>query len=253
MPTATRKQPVPQSRQLHTSPPLKRTRGTKRNRTAKGLLRLVFLLCLVLLITERFFYLVKFIQIQWVSSTSLAFAPLLTRHRRPAICDAVKNSTDPNEQLWKKLCQLNFTHQLDSMLNQGKKANVVQIGAHVGFEHNDPVVKGLMSYLGLLSPMEKRQVVWTLVEPSPPNFARLQQNIHNLSESKELCELKAVQAAVVSDALLDEDIASLTFYGIRDTIDPETGYDKLSGKKLPYYTTQLSSYSEAVIMKHRRL
>jgi hypothetical protein len=45
----------------------------------------------------------------------------------------------------------------------------------------------------------------------------------------------------------------MVFYSIRDTIDPETGLDSLSGKTLPSYITQVSSFSKAPILFNRRV
>ena len=61
--------------------------------------------------------------------------------------------------------------------------------------------------------------------------------------------MRGINAAVVSDATHND---AMIFYGTRDTIDPETGYDSLSGKTLPTYFMQISSFSKHVIMKERR-
>ena len=57
----------------------------------------------------------------------------------------------------------------------------------------------------MLTTKEKENVVWTFVEPAPPNFARLEANLQNHSD---FCQMKAVNAAVVSDSLQDKEIGS---------------------------------------------
>ena len=43
----------------------------------------------------------------------------------------------------------------------------------------------------------------------------------------------------------------MTFYTTRDTINPDTGYDSLSGKSLPPWISQISSFDMKTFMKHR--
>ncbi|KAL3910333.1 MAG: hypothetical protein SGARI_002173 [Bacillariaceae sp.] len=135
-------------------------------------------------------------------------------------------------------------------MKEGLPIHIVQIGAHTGFEHNDPFAQGLVSYLDLL-PIEKNQsVVWTFVEPSPPNFERLQANVQNHSD---ICQMRAVNAAVVADDLQESDIEALTFYSISDSIDPETGHDSKSNHTFPFWVSQISSFSKSPILWNKRI
>ncbi|KAL3923699.1 MAG: hypothetical protein SGILL_001507 [Bacillariaceae sp.] len=54
--------------------------------------------------------------------------------------------------------------------------------------------------------------------------------------------MRAVNSAVISDSLPQEEIQALAFYSISESIDPETGYDSKSGKTFPYWVTQISSF-----------
>lgn len=117
---------------------------------------------------------------------------------------------------------------------------VFQIGAHTGFEKNDPLAIGMQYILNQTETDDQRQNVhWTFVEPSPPNFKRLEQNLAKHS----LCDMKGINAAVVSDTMEDSKKQELVFYSFKDTIDPETGYDSISNKTLPVFITQVSSFS----------
>ncbi|KAL3907784.1 MAG: hypothetical protein SGILL_008734 [Bacillariaceae sp.] len=150
--------------------------------------------------------------------------------------------------LYSNLCKTPFIRDADAILKQQNlPLNVVQIGAHTGFEKNDPLAKIMGAYLELLSITEKQRVTWTFVEPSPPNYQHLVQNLQNHSD---FCQMKAVNAAVVSDSLQEEEILTMTFYSISDAIDTETGYDSKSGKQLPFWVTQIGSFSEQHIRKH---
>ena len=161
---------------------------------------------------------------------------------------------------WVKLCEGNFISSADELLSQRcqvkggggstrahasqlkpRSVHMVQIGAHVGFEKNDPFAKGISAYLKLLTPEEKHQFQWTFVEPSPPNFERLQTNI---AKHSNMCTMKGVNVGVVSDALdVDTTNGGMPFYSISESIDPETGYDSRSGKTFPRFITQVSSFS----------
>jgi FkbM family methyltransferase len=117
---------------------------------------------------------------------------------------------------------------------------MVQIGAHTGFDANDPFADGISDYLNLLSHAEKQRFHWVFVEPSPANYVKLEENVAKYSH---LCDMSAVNAGIVSDSLVNT--SSMTFYSVRDTIDPMTGYDTLSGKRFPVWITQVSSFSRA--------
>lgn len=77
---------------------------------------------------------------------------------------------------------------------------------------------------------------WTFVEPSPPNFKGL---LKNLDSYRHICDMRAVNAAVVSD--LAKNPGNMLFYGISDTVDPITGFDSKSGRTIPEWLTQISS------------
>mmetsp|Transcript_28040 Transcript_28040/g.32685 ORF Transcript_28040/g.32685 Transcript_28040/m.32685 type:complete len:363 (-) Transcript_28040:87-1175(-) len=151
-------------------------------------------------------------------------------------------------QDWDLLCQGGIASQADSRLlapTTKKPLHVIQIGAHTGFEPNDPLAKGLSSYIHLLTQPDKSRITWTFVEPSPPNYKRLMENI-NIHQSQLKCQMKAVNAAVISDTTVSTD--GLVFHSINETIDPETGIDSKTGKKLPIYITQLSGFSMKPIL-----
>ena len=152
---------------------------------------------------------------------------------------------------WTHLCSGNFVKAAAEILLNGDHVNIVQIGAHVGFEENDPIAKGISILLDRLTNITtnssselRKHVHWTFVEPSPPNFKRLSENMLTHSD---ICDMKGINAAVVSDnskTIPDK----MVFYSIRDTIDPETGFDSLSNQTLPFYITQLSSFSMRPIL-----
>ena len=171
------------------------------------------------------------------------------------VCNKNENEEIADEEIadWKILCSENFVRKASHILLGGEDLSVVQIGAHIGFEDNDPIASGLSNLLDEVSAIGSRdgdnyassEIVrnnfhWTFVEPSPPNFKRLQQNLKNHS----ICDMKAMNVAVVPEG----STSNMTFYSIRDTIDPETGYDSLSGKKLPFWITQVSSFSKRPIL-----
>lgn len=142
---------------------------------------------------------------------------------------------------WQVLCgqqsntSLSVIDAFDTTLaDPSKKAHVIQIGAHVGFEKNDPLAEGLSSYLRLLSAAERNRFHWTFVEPSPPNFRRLETNL----KERNWCPYELFNVAVVPDG--SNDTERLTFFSVRDTIDPETGFDSISKKTLPVWITQVS-------------
>ena len=98
-----------------------------------------------------------------------------------------------------------------------------------------------------LSQERRQRIDYTLVEASPINYAVLENKIQ---EHSSLCNLKALHAGIVPDSA--ESTVNLTFYGISADIDVDTGRDLRSGKKLPIWASQLSSFSRENILKHRR-
>lgn len=183
---------------------------------------------------------------KYVSELSPSFSTQAPSQKQPpshhgTVCGA--NATVQSEE-WKSLCTAGLAQTLDNEIYvQNKDVYIVQIGAHVGFEPNDPLDKGLGFYLYQL-PQELRRakVHWTFVEPSPPNFKRLTEN---LQQRADLCDLQSVNAGIVADSV--DTSHPMTFYSISESIDPETGYDARSGKTLPNYITQISSFGMGVI------
>jgi len=146
----------------------------------------------------------------------------------------------------KYLCLSYFIKTATQLLLEGKHVDIVQIGAHVGFESNDPIAKGLSLFLDELvnatdnTMIELRtQFHWTFVEPSPPNIRGLEANTKKYGH---VCDMRVVRAAVVSD-LAENPLGHMTFYGISDDIDPVSGFDSRSKKMLPDFLTQISSLS----------
>lgn len=144
------------------------------------------------------------------------------------------------DSAWGALCARGFIDEMDRIVAKQRIARIVQIGAHVGFERNDPLGKGMMSYLDLLSEEEKKLVQWTFVEPSPANYEQLQTTI---AAHAAIADLRSKNVAVVSDNLPANETQGMTFYSISEDIDPVSGYDKRSGKQFPYWITQISSFS----------
>ena len=151
--------------------------------------------------------------------------------------------------VWRLLCEAGFIERAESILNvPGRHMSIVQIGAHTGWDYNDPFVGGITTFLQSLSQERRNRVDYLMVEASPVNFAVLQKKIQ---VHKELCNLKALWAGVVPDNA-QESSDNLTFYGISSDINVDTGRDYRSGKKLPIWASQLSSFSKQNILKHRR-
>lgn len=145
-----------------------------------------------------------------------------------AIIAAVHHSTcNRNNKLsldMKYLCYMgHFVQTATQLLLEGEQVHIIQIGAHVGFEQNDPICEGLSLFLdnfvNITSASELRQNFhWTFVEPSPPNFRGLEENI---KKHTHICDMRSVNAAIVSD--LSENPGHMAFYGISGAIDPISG------------------------------
>jgi len=156
------------------------------------------------------------------------------------------NKTDIGDE-WKDLCMGGFIQHAEELINNGQDVHIVQIGAHVGFENNDPLAKELSSYILHFEKETRQNFHWTFVEPSPPNYKRLMKNIDKYSD---ICDMQGVNAAIIPDS--QNDTTAMTFYSLNETIDPETGYDSKSGKTLPTYITQLSSFSMGPLNYNKR-
>ena len=172
----------------------------------------------------------------------------------------------PNKKMryrdWRNLCSSNFVKESAELLLKGEVMSVVQIGAHTGFEQNDPIANGLSRLLKEVAAIVPHHVSdevrqnfhWAFIEPSPANFKKL---TGNLAKHSVLCDMRAVNAAVIPESLTEQDTISgttkrMVFYSLRDTIDPETGYDSISGKMLPPWITQVSSFSKEPILTNER-
>ena len=183
------------------------------------------------------------------SSSSSSKDENYDEHINEFVCG--KNASSSSLE-WNFLCTNHETkissEAIERMFKSMSEINIVQIGAHVGFEPNDPIATGIVSLIDSLPERFRSRFHWTFVEPSPPNYKRLVQNLDKYSH---ICNMKAINAGVVSD-LSNYTDNSLIFYSLKDTIDPETGFDSLSNKTLPAYITQVSSFSKAPILFNRR-
>jgi len=167
------------------------------------------------------------------------------------LCQPNDNDTTPSQSEWAHLCSKNFVRRTAQILLDGDHVNVIQIGAHTGFEENDPIAKGLLRLLDATSAATgsnetRMRFHWTFVEPSPPNYKRLTKN---LLKSSDICDMKGINVAVTPDGGKKAVSGNLKFYSIRDTIDPETGVDSISGITFPFWITQVSSLKLASIPK----
>ncbi|KAL9187346.1 hypothetical protein ACHAXT_001449 [Thalassiosira profunda] len=176
--------------------------------------------------------------------------PEAIQHVSRAVRDVV--CKDRRDADWNNLCAGQFVEAAVGRLLRGEDVHVVQIGAHVGFEQNDPIARGLSSLIDRVVGVAadeglRRKFHWTFVEPSPPNYQRLEEN---LQQHAHVCDMKGIRAAVVSDR--DDHPGAVSFYSISSSIDPSTGIDSLSGKKFPYFITQVSSLSKISIQREGR-
>lgn len=154
-----------------------------------------------------------------------------------------------NDYFWKLLCESNLFRHMDERLFRPSPENHVhihQIGAHTGFEENDPLAKGLLDYLNLLSKEEQSRVHWYFVEPSPTNFNELREK---LTKQPQKCDMVPVNVAVIPDGM--GSTKDIPFYAISNSINPETGYDSKSGKMLPFYISQVGSFSKKQVLQER--
>lgn len=150
-----------------------------------------------------------------------------------------------SNKLLKSLCNHNLEKHINDVLHSSHDFHIFQIGAHTGFERNDPLAKSLSIIIEALPMQLQQRVHWTFVEPSPPNYKRLQKTV---LEHSNLCDMNSINAAVVSDQVSDVKTKDMIFYSLLDTIDPVTGYDERSGKTFPAWITQISSFSKDPIL-----
>lgn len=178
---------------------------------------------------------------QFEAATHLNYE-LLARQRSELVCG------NPRGAEWSHLCNGKFLEAVNNDLMMGKDIYLVQIGAHVSFEKNDPFAEGAAKLLFNLTKEEKKRFHWIFVEPSPPNYKRLVQNLQNRSD---WCDLSSINAAVVPDGT--PDASSMIFHSFSPDIDPETGYDSRSGKTFPHWVTQISGLTMGPLLFNKGL
>lgn len=142
-----------------------------------------------------------------------------------------------------------FLQAVEKEFEDGKSA-VIQIGAHTGFEKNDPLWKLLLNTFQGASERAQKWT-WLMVEPVPTNIDALKKNVKrmNLPNGGRVI---ICQAAVSTTALSGDGPQALTFYSISDAIDPKTGYDRITQKKLPSWVTQIGSFDRKHILRHSK-
>jgi FkbM family methyltransferase len=125
---------------------------------------------------------------------------------------------------------------------------VVQIGAHVGFEDNDPMAKTMLPVLELLGETPswgegKPQWKWLLVEPVPTLFNALQTNVASRSHRNGAFVYE--HAGIIPTQRSEAD---LTFYSISSDVDPHTGESKRGS--FPAWASQIGSFNRSHVAKH---
>ena len=148
---------------------------------------------------------------------------------------------------WMKICRgAKIVDTALSLLQKDQDPIIIQVGAHIGFERNDPISKGIQrlitSSTDHIESVSRDRFHWFFVEASPPNYAKLEESIE---KNKDVCKMYGIHAGIISELQKDQD---MTFYSLSDTIDPETGYDSRSKNKFPPYITQVSSFSKENIL-----
>jgi len=124
---------------------------------------------------------------------------------------------------------------------------ILQIGAHTGFEKNDPLWKPLNKYFEECASTDISWI-WILVEPVPLNFKVLKNNFAKQTfpgNGQVFLENCAVGLSNVSNTVVP-------FFTVSDSIDPVSGFDSLSGKTFPDYISQIGSFKREMLMKEKR-
>ena len=141
---------------------------------------------------------------------------------------------------------------LTAAARRGKPGWIVQVGAHVGFEPNDPIASPLLAMFGEMAAMEDVTSAgiaaeWLMVEASPANYAGLVTNLE-LQRGKHVRFLPTNVGVLAHNVSASTGVESeegmMTFYSMSKDIDPESGRDKRTGKVLPYWATQLGSFDK---------
>jgi hypothetical protein len=104
------------------------------------------------------------------------------------ICENIKEGQ--HSPLWTLLCLGGIDKTVNTVIQRGEDITIVQIGAHTGYEENDPLASGLTSMIHELGSTMHDKVHWTFVEPSPPNYKRL---VKNLANHSDVCDLRSVK------------------------------------------------------------
>lgn len=133
------------------------------------------------------------------------------------------------------------------LFEQGLVPVFLQIGAHVGFEDNDPLYKPLMRIFKK-SAENKIPWKWILVEPVPSNFEVLKENFAKMKfpgQGEIILENMAIAPNIVDDS-------KLPFYSI-ENIDPTTGRDEITNAKFPKWVTQIGSFKSEQVYGAQKL
>ena len=158
------------------------------------------------------------------------------------------------------LCGAGVAPALAAAANAGDPGWIVQIGAHVGFEDNDPIAEPLLE-LFADAPRSRGGAAgrWMLVEASPTNFARLVQNVAARRRDADYITFLPVNmgvsgppdpaTAAAAAAGGGERQENMTFYGISSDVDVDTGRDSRSGKDIPTFVTQMGSFDRGRVLR----
>ena len=144
---------------------------------------------------------------------------------------------------------------LTASARRGKPGWIVQIGAHVGFEDNDPIASPLLAIFAEMArdgdtASAGIAAEWLMVEASPVNYAGLVKTVErhrgNLSNHVRFLPTNVGVLAGNSSASPGDESEerNMTFYSMSSDIDPESGRDKRTGKQLPFWATQLGSFNK---------
>jgi len=201
------------------------------------------------------------------AGTTTSSAAILSKETRDSVVASMEvvmktkvcnNSKQNRKSTWSPLCKGGITQRLKQLiqspsLSESNRIRIVQIGAHTGWDENDPFIGGMTHLLDAL-PRDFRQrfVEYVFVEASPQVFPKLEENVQKHAH---LCHFETINAGIMPDSHIAPNTTqpkpTLTFYSIRDTVDIHTGKDTLSGKKLPFWATQIGSFDRGHLLKHQ--
>ena len=161
-----------------------------------------------------------------------------------------KEGCDPKLDFVRSLlCGAGVAPALAAAARAGDPGWIVQVGAHVGFEDNDPIAEPLLGLLANVSgSMSGAAGRWMLVEASPTNFARLVQNVGTRGRDADYITFLPVNMGVSGPpdpaAGAGEQQENMTFYGISSDVDVDTGHDRRTGKDIAKFVTQMGSFDK---------